>query len=91
MHRCSVFLLLTRSGFSANAAPGIGVYPFCKSKLAHRCVKPDLWAGETDNLPPVRERILRLRLVFIYTGSLSESRKINASPGPEGLKVREKK
>ena len=63
----------------------------CKSKLAHRCVKPDLRAGETDNLPPGRERILRLRLAFIYTGSLSESRKIYASPGPEGLKVREKK
>ena len=91
MHRCSVFLLLTRSGFSAHAAPGIGVYPFCKSKLAHRFVKPDLRAGETDNLPPVRERILRLRLAFIFTGSLFESRKIYASPGPEGLEEREKK
>ena len=40
---------------------------------------------------PMRERILRLRLAFIFTGSLSESRKIYASPGPEGLKVREKK
>ena len=63
----------------------------CKSKLVHRCVKPDLRTGETDNLPPVRERILRLRLAFFYTDSLSESRKIYASPGPEGLKQREKK
>ena len=67
----SVFLLLTRSGFSAHAAPGISVYPFCKSKLAHRCVKPDLRAGETDNLPPRWKRILRLRLAFLYAGSLS--------------------
>lgn len=44
---------------------------------------------ETDNLPPGRERILRLRLAFIYMGSLTESRKIYASPGPEGLKQRE--
>jgi len=84
MHRCSVFLLLTRCGFSAHATPGIGVYPFYKPKLVHRYVKPDLQAGETDNLPPVRECILRLRLAFIFTGSLSESRKIYASPGPEG-------
>ena len=44
---------------------------------------------EMDNLPPGRERILRLRLAFIYIGSLSESRKIYASPEPEGLKQRE--
>ena len=56
----------------------------CKSKLTHRCVKPDLRAGETDNLPPAQERILRLRLAFILQGSLSESRKIYASPGPDG-------
>ena len=43
----------------------------------------NLRAGETDNLPLGRERILRLRLAFIYTGSLS-GRKIYASPGPEG-------
>ena len=46
---------------------------------------------ETDNLPPSRERILRPRLAFIYMGSLSESSKIYASPGPEGLEEREKK
>ena len=51
----------------------------------------NLRAGETDNLPPSRERILRLRLAFIYVDSLSESRKIYASPGPEGLEEREKK
>ena len=51
----------------------------------------DLLAGEADNLPPELERILRLRLAFIYTGSLSESRKIYASPGPEGPKQRETK
>lgn len=51
----------------------------------------NLRAGETDNLPPDRERILRLRLAFIYVDSLSESRKIYASPGPEGLEEREKK
>ncbi len=51
----------------------------------------NLRAGETDNLPPGRERILRLRLAFIYVDSLSESRKIYASPGPEGLEEREKK
>lgn len=37
----------------------------CKSKLTHRCVKPDLQAGESDNLPAGQERILRLRLAFI--------------------------
>ena len=36
--------------------------------------------GQSSSL---RERILRLRLAFIFTGSLSESRKIYASPGPE--------
>ena len=51
----------------------------------------NLRAGETDNLPPGRERILRLRLAFIYVDSLSESRKIYASPGPEGSEKREKK
>ena len=51
----------------------------------------NLRAGETDNLPPDRERILRLRLAFIYVDSLSESRKIYASPGPESLERREKK
>ena len=51
----------------------------------------NLRAGETDNLPPVRERFLRLRLASIFTGSLFESRKIYASPGPEGLEEREKK
>ena len=51
----------------------------------------NLRAGETDNLPPVRERILRLRLAFIFTCSLSESRKKYASPGPEGLEERETK
>ena len=64
---------------------------FCKPKLTHRYVKPDLQAGETDNLPPGRERILRLRLAFILQGSLSQSRKIYASPSPEGLEQREKK
>jgi len=56
-----------------------------------RCVKPDLPAGETDNLPSCQESILRLRLVFIYMGSLPPSRKIYASPGPEGPELREKK
>ena len=46
---------------------------------------------ETDNLPPGRERILRLRLAFICQASFSESRKTYASPGPEGLEEREKK
>ena len=63
----------------------------CKSKLALRCVKPGLRAGETYNLPPVWERILRLRLAFIYTGLLPESRKKYASPEPEGQEEREKK
>ena len=51
----------------------------------------NLRAGETDNLPPGRERILHLRLAFIYMGSLSESRKIYASPGPEGSKKKGKR
>ena len=46
----------------------------------------NLRAEETDNLPPGRERILRLRLAFIYMGSLSESRKIYASPGRKAWK-----
>ena len=45
---------------------GIGVYSSCKSKLIHRYVKPDLLAGETDNLPPLGERIVRLRLASIH-------------------------
>ena len=49
-----------------DSRPGIGVYSSCKSKLIHRCVKPDLRAGETDNLPPIGERIVRLRLASIH-------------------------
>ena len=36
-----------------NLRPGIGVYSSCKSKLIRRYVKPDLRAGESDNLPPM--------------------------------------
>ena len=49
-----------------DSRPGIGVYSSCKSKLIRRYVKPDPQAGESDNLPPTRERIARLRLASIY-------------------------
>ena len=59
----------------------------CKSKLANRCVKPDLRAGETDNLRPIGERIVRLRLASLLEFSLFESRKYRH---PRGNKARNK-
>ncbi len=74
-----------------DSRPGIGVYSSCKSKLIRRCVKPDLRAGETDNLPPLGESIVRLRLASIHRIRFAKAEKYTHPRGRKDRNIREKK
>jgi len=89
MRFLSVSLLLTGRNFSGHAAPGIGVYLFLRI-YAHppmRQARPALRGdGQSSSL---RERILRLRLAFIFRPGFPKAEKYTHSQGRKVRNIRE--